>query len=77
MKIACKTFLIVPGLLITISAFGYFFWYKKKFNEQPRNNVFALTEKKDKDNRDALVRRVVVPAVLHREQIDDPVLRLR
>lgn len=64
MKIACKTFLIVPGLLITISVFGYFFWYKKKFIEHPRNNVFALTEKKDKDNREALVRlyQKVLPA---------------
>ena len=56
MKIALKTFALTIGLLLTISAFGYFFWYKPKFKSHSKANVFAFTEKKDKDNSETLLR---------------------
>lgn len=56
MKIACKTFVLTAGLFLTASAFGYFFWYKPKFNKPLNNNAFAFTVKDAADKKETLLR---------------------
>ena len=56
MKIACKTFVLTAGLLLTVSGFGYFFWYKPKFNKPSKNNAFAFTLKEAADKKEVLLR---------------------
>ena len=56
MKIACKTFVLTAGLLLTVSAFGYFFWYKPKFNKPSKKNEFAFTPKEAADKKETLLR---------------------
>jgi hypothetical protein len=56
MKIARKTFVLTAGLFLTVSAFGYFFWYKPKFGKPTKNKVFAFTPKKGIDKAETLLR---------------------
>lgn len=56
MMIARKTLVVTAGLLLTASAFGYFFWYKPKFNKPTKNNAFAFTPKKGIDKAETLLR---------------------
>ncbi len=56
MKIARKTFVLTAGLFLTVSAFGYFFWYKPKFNKPSKNNAFAFTPKEAADKKETLLR---------------------
>ncbi len=56
MKIARKTLVLTAGLLLTVSAFGYFFWYKPKFNKPSKNNAFAFTPKEAADKKETLLR---------------------
>lgn len=56
MKIACKTFVLTAGLLLTVSAFGYFFGYKPKFNKPSKKNEFAFTPKEAADKKETLLR---------------------
>jgi hypothetical protein len=56
MKLARRTFVLTGILLLTISAFGYFFWYKPKFNQHSKDNVFAFTKNEGKDNTETLLR---------------------
>ena len=46
MKIARTGFVIMGGLLLTITAFGYFYWYKPKFNPITSTPIFSSEEKK-------------------------------
>ena len=55
MKLARRTFVLTSVLLLTISAFGYFFWYKPKFNGHSKS-TFAFTPKKGNDNSETLLR---------------------
>lgn len=55
MKIALRTFVLTGSLLLTISTFGYFFWYKPKFNRHPKNNAFSFTESKGKDKSETMI----------------------
>jgi hypothetical protein len=48
MKIARRTLVLTTGLLLTVSAFGYFFWYKPKSDKPLRNYAFAPAKEKDK-----------------------------
>jgi hypothetical protein len=56
MKIARKTFVLTAGLLLTVSAFGYFFWYKPKFNKPSKKNAFAFTLKEAAYKKATLLR---------------------
>jgi hypothetical protein len=56
MKIALKTLVLTAGLFLTASAFGYFFWYKPKFNMPSKSNAFAFTPKKGIDKAETLLR---------------------
>ncbi|MEO6252539.1 MAG: murein L,D-transpeptidase catalytic domain-containing protein [Ferruginibacter sp.] len=56
MKIARGTFVLTGGLLLTISAFGYFFWYKPQFDQHSGSKTFAFAESKGKDNTETLLR---------------------
>ena len=56
MKIARKTLVLASGLLLTISAFGYFFWYKPKLNKPLKNKTFTLTSKQASDKRETRLR---------------------
>ena len=49
MKFASKIFLLSIVLLITISAFGYIFWYRPKFNSAHQANAFAFKSGKHRD----------------------------
>lgn len=56
MKIARTTLVLSGGLLLTISAFGYFFWYKPKFDHQPKNDSFVFAAGKNKSKNESLAR---------------------
>ena len=56
MKIARRTFVLTAGLLLTVSTFGYFFWYKPKLKLRARHNAFAFTENKADDKAEAMLR---------------------
>jgi len=64
MKLARKTFVLASGLLLTVSAFGYFFWYKPKFSCPSKNNAFAFTGKEVAGRKYKLLRSIktVIPA---------------
>ena len=54
--IARKTLVLAAGLFLTVSAFGYFFWYKPKFSKPTKNNAFAFTPKETGDKKEILLR---------------------
>jgi hypothetical protein len=56
MKIASKTLVLTAGLFLTISAFGFFFWYKPKFKTHAKHNAFAFSEKKLEDKKETMLR---------------------
>lgn len=56
MKLARRTLIICSVLLVTVSAFGYFFWYKPKFNPHPPGKAFTFKEKRYKNNYETIVR---------------------
>ena len=56
MKIARKTLVLASGLLLIISAFGYFLWYKPKLNKPLKNKTFTLTSKQASDKRETRLR---------------------
>ncbi|MEP7237641.1 MAG: murein L,D-transpeptidase catalytic domain-containing protein [Ferruginibacter sp.] len=56
MKIARRTFVLTAGLLLTVSTFGYFFWYKPKLKLHAKHNAFAFTKSKADDNAEAMLR---------------------
>ncbi len=68
MKIAIRTIVLAGGLLLTASAFGYFFWYKPKFDSLPKNNSFAFTEN-DTKAKTALSARIKQKAALAKDYI--------
>jgi len=45
MKIASSTIIVTGVLLLTISAFGYFFWYKPKFSAYVAAQTFSSEER--------------------------------
>ena len=56
MKIARKTFVLASGLLLTISAFGYFFWYKPVFHKYLKSTAITIALKKGKDKSETMLR---------------------
>jgi hypothetical protein len=56
MKLARRTFALTSILFLTVSAFGYFFWYKPTFSRHSKSQSFAFTENKGKDNSETLLR---------------------
>ena len=56
MKIVRKTFVLTAGLLLTISAFGYFFWYKPKFKSHVNDHAFAFKENNGIDKSETMLR---------------------
>ena len=56
MKLARRTFVLTGILLLTISAFGYFFWYRPTLKLHAKEHVFAFKEKKGKDDHETLLR---------------------
>ena len=56
MKIARKTIVLTAVLFLTASAFGYFFWYKPKFNKPSKSYAFAFTLKEVAYKKEVLFR---------------------
>jgi L,D-transpeptidase catalytic domain len=56
MKIARNTLVLSAGLLLTASAFGYFFWYKPVFHKSSKNKAPLFSAKKITDKSEALLR---------------------
>lgn len=56
MKIARKTFILSGVLLLTASAFGYFFWYKPAPHRSSGNKPANIVSKKVHDKNEALLR---------------------
>mgnify|MGYP003444221509 FL=1 len=56
MKIARKTLVLAAGLFLTISAFGYFFWYKPTFNKPSKYYAFTYTLNEAEDKKEILLR---------------------
>jgi hypothetical protein len=56
MKIALKTFILTIGVLLTISAFGYFFWYKPKFIKPSKSNASAFIPVKATVKEETMLR---------------------
>ncbi len=56
MKIARKTLVLAGGLLLTASAFGYFFWYKPLLNKSSKSTPTSIVLKKQKDKSETILR---------------------
>jgi hypothetical protein len=56
MKIALKTVVFTIGILMAISAFGYFFWYKPTFKKPTKSNAFAFMPVKTAGNDETMFR---------------------
>jgi len=70
MKTVFKTIVLIAGLLLTFSAFGYFFWYKPKFSNHTGKNAFVFTENNGKYNNEEM-RRLKKKAVFARDYISE------
>lgn len=70
MKIARTSFVLTGGLLITISAFGYFFWYRTKFQSSPEAETFKINEN-FYSNRSGVLLRVKQKALLAKDYIKE------
>ena len=68
MKIACKTFVLASGLLLTVSAFGYFFWYKPVLSKSLKSTT-VISTKKLKDKSETILR-LNKKALLARDYIE-------
>ena len=55
MKIARTTCVLSTGLLLTISTFGYFFWYKPKFKAHAKHNTFAFAGTNLNDKKETML----------------------
>jgi hypothetical protein len=53
---ALKTFVLASGLLLTASAFGYFFWYKPVLLQSSKSIAATIISKKDKDEKETMLR---------------------
>lgn len=56
MKIARKTLVLASGLLLTVSSFGYFFWYKPLSHKSSKHKTIVAAGKKRRDNTEILLR---------------------
>lgn len=56
MKIALKTFVLAGGLLLTASAFGYFFWYKPLLHKSSKNKVVTIAANKITAKNETMLR---------------------
>ncbi|MGB4842874.1 MAG: murein L,D-transpeptidase catalytic domain-containing protein [Ferruginibacter sp.] len=56
MKIASRIIIVTGVLFLTLSAFGYFLWYKPKFGSVAGKQVFLFEEKKAEANREVIAR---------------------
>jgi hypothetical protein len=65
-----KTFVLTGGLLLTISAFGYFFWYKAKFSKHLKSDAFAFSENNSKSKNETMLR-ITNKALLAKDYISD------
>lgn len=54
--IARRTLALTAGLFLTVSAFGYFFWYKPKFNSRVKKNSLIAASTKIDDKKEILLR---------------------
>lgn len=69
MKIASRTIIVTGVLFLTLSAFGYLFWYKPKFASPAGKQVFLFEEKKTGSNRE-IIARVKQKAILVKDFIN-------
>ncbi|MFM6923898.1 MAG: murein L,D-transpeptidase catalytic domain-containing protein [Ferruginibacter sp.] len=56
MKIARKTLVLASGLLLTASAFGYFFWYKPVSHNSVKSKAVVVAGKKHSGNTETMLR---------------------
>jgi hypothetical protein len=56
MQMARKTLVLVSGLLLTASAFGYFFWYNPVLHKSSKSNVAIVASKKAKGKTETMLR---------------------
>jgi hypothetical protein len=56
MKLALKTVVLSAGVFLSISAFGYFFWYKPKFDGHSPKGNFTVSKASGIDERETLHR---------------------
>ena len=68
MKIARKTFVLASGLLLTVSVFGYFFWYKPLLHKSSKSTT-VTSAKKLKDKSETILR-LNKKALLARDYIE-------
>ncbi len=66
--IARAGFVFTAGLLITISAFGYFIWHKPTFESDAKANTFNSTESVNK-SRSEILFRIKQKALLAKDYI--------
>jgi hypothetical protein len=64
MRMARKTLVLAAGLLLTASAFGYFFWYKPALNKSSQSKAFKISLKKKADKSETMLRltKKLIPA---------------
>ncbi len=56
MKLVKRILVTSIVMVLAISAFGYFFWYKPKFSHHPHNNSFAVRENRRTYNYETMLR---------------------
>ena len=56
MKLASITIVILGVFILTLSAFGYFYWYKPTFNVPADKQPFSVNLKKDDEHGKTVVR---------------------
>src|SRR5436190_9072197 len=56
MKLARRTLIVCAVLLLAVSAFGYFFWYKPKFHSPVKSHAFAFRETRYKKDHETFQR---------------------
>jgi hypothetical protein len=71
MKIARLTFVSATGLLLTASAFGYFFWYKPAFKRVSKNHASVNALYKEAADKKETLLRLNTKAEAAKEYIAD------
>ena len=70
-----RIIIVTAVLLLTASAFGYFFWYKPKFKINQNKHAFSFIEKKDETNTKTIARlkqtAMLVKDYIHAKGFDE------
>lgn len=70
MKLASRLLIVSSVMLATISAFGYFLWYKPKFSSTVKTNTFTFGPDRNNSNYET-IQRIKQKAILAKDFINE------